>query len=530
MQLNDAQKQAYMTNNQHVLVLAGAGTGKTHTMIHRIHRIVSEESVNPNSILALTFTNAAAFEMEERYMKLSGGGECPAFHTFHAFCYSLMSENIRVRQKVGYDKLPDITDEATIKTIKRNLKTDLSISLSISKLDGDGKNLSMKDKATYDVFHKALQKKLRTLNVISFDMLIDRVCGLFRSNDESIHRYLKKFYYIFIDEFQDTDPLQWEFAKCFKDSNIFIIGDALQAIYGFRGADSSIIKSIADDNGWEVIKLYENYRSTAPIIQFANNISKCNDDSYRVELKAFKSGLDVVEIYENISYQFEDSTLSKIKDYCESYPGSTAVLVRTNKEVSQIRSYLADNGVECSSNDDYSDVRHILKSTFDDDYMFNWLMSSMSQEDHASVRRLLMIDEDTKPKTDDILKLPICPDKIRIKAKKVMDVQDILSSDDFEFCKCEAALKYLGIKGITVLPTGTSPQELAEYLLSELDNVETKSIYVGTVHSSKGLEYDNVCVAGVDGPNFQIRSEEDNNLYYVAVTRAKDHLLVIHGW
>lgn len=530
MNLNEEQKQAYLTDSKKVLVLAGAGTGKTHTMIHRIHRLVSEESVNPNNILALTFTNAAAFEMRERYMKLSDNGECPSFQTFHAFCYWLISEDVRVRQKVGYAKIPDITDDANIKMIKMKLKTDLSIKLSLGQLDGDGSNLSLRDKETYNMFHKAFWRQLKNDNVITFDILITRVCGLFRSNDDCIQRYLKKFYYIFIDEFQDTDPLQWEFAKCFKDSNIFIIGDALQAIYGFRGADSSIIKSIADDVEWETIKLYKNYRSTSQIIEYANQISKKNDDSYRVELKAFRSGLDVQEEYDNIDYQFNDRTLSKIRQFCESYPGSTAVLLRTNKEVSQIRDYLTDNDIEFSSNDEYSEVKHILRSTFDDEYCLNWLMSTMSQEEYASIRRLLTIDENMQPNYHDILNLSICPSRTRVKAKKVMDVYDILSSDDFEFCKCESALKYLNVKGVTVLPPGDSIKDLAEHLIEEIDSIQSKSTYVGTIHSSKGLEYDNVCVAGVNGASFRINSEEDNNLYYVAVTRAKDHLLVIHGW
>lgn len=530
MKLNEEQQQAYSTNSQHVLVLAGAGTGKTHTMINRIHRLVSEERVNPRNILALTFTNAAAFEMKERYKNLSKNVECPAFQTFHAFCYSLISEDFRVRQKIGYFEIPNITDEEFIKNIKMKIKTDLSIKLSIGQLNGDGKNLSLRDKATYDVFHAAFSKQLKRENVITFDMLIKRVCGLFTSNDECIQKYIERFQCIFIDEFQDTDPLQWEFAKCFKDSSIFIIGDALQAIYGFRGADSTIIKSIADDENWEAIKLYRNYRSTIPIIDFANNISKRNNDSYRVELKAFRPGLDVEEFSDFIEYQLSDRVLSKIGEFCDSYPGTTAVLARTNKEVSQIRSYLSENDIECSSNDEYADAKHMLRSTFDEEYFFNWLMSSMSQEEYASVRRLITIDENTNPNFQDILDLSICPQKIRNKAKKVMDLYDILNSDDFEFCKCESALQYLGVKGVTILPEGDSIRELAEYLIDELENVQSKSIYVGTIHSSKGLEYDNVCVVGVGSVNFQLKSEEDNNLYYVAVTRAKDHLLVIHGW
>lgn len=531
MKLNDAQKQAYMTNSQHVLVLAGAGTGKTHTMINRIHRIVSE-GVQPRNILALTFTNAAAFEMRERYKKLSESSDCPAFQTFHAFCYSLISENYRALNEIGYANVPNIVEDVVIKNIKTKVKQELSIGLSKGKLEGDGSNLTIKEKLTYDTYHRALSRQLRKSNVITFDMLIKRVCNLFTTNHECIQRYIKLYQYIFIDEFQDTDPLQWEFAQCFKDSDIFIIGDALQAIYGFRGADSTIIKRIADDADWEVIKLYENYRSTIPIIEYANRISEKNNDAHRVELKAFREGLGVEEIVDFRSDSmcpYHTKTLSSVKDFCEVNFGTVAVLARTNREVSEIRSYLTSQDIECSSNDDFSDSTDILKSIIDAEYFFNWVMASMNREDNLAVNRILTINEVKSPVVQDILDISICPQVVRIKAKRVQDVMDILSADDFAFTRCEDVLKYLNIKGVTVLPDGDTVEELAQYLISEIENVEQKTIYVGTIHSSKGLEYDNVCVLGVDGPSFNLRTEEDNNLYYVAVTRAKTKLLVVHG-
>ncbi|MDE6231922.1 MAG: ATP-dependent helicase [Lachnospiraceae bacterium] len=530
--LNEAQQLAYSTNSKRVLVLAGAGTGKTHTMINRIHRIVSEESVNPQNILALTFTNAAAFEMRERYKNLSDNCECPTFQTFHAFCYSLISDDYRVRREIGYEAIPNIVDESEIKNLKIKVKTELGIKLSLGQLESSGDKLSLRDKSTYDMFHKAFAKQLKRSNIITFDMLINKVCKLFTSNHPTIQRYISKYHYIFIDEFQDTDPLQWEFAQCFKNSDLFIIGDALQSIYGFRGADSSIIKRIADDPDWEVIKLYENYRSTVQIVEYANDISKKNDDAYRVELKAYKQGLQVEEASDfrmNSIQPYEPNTFTTLERFCTSYPGSSAILVRTNKEVQQITDYLEDKQIEYSSNSEFSESKDILKSVIDSDYFLNWLMASMTQEQYVSILRLLAIDENAHPSVDDLLNVTICPPSVKVKAERVYKVMKLLSTDEFPFCKCEAVLEYLRITGITILPDGNSMLELAQYLLSEIDEIESKSLYVGTIHSSKGLEYDNVCVLGVGGPSFKLVTEEDNNLYYVAVTRARNRLLVIHG-
>ena len=132
--LNAGQLEAVNSKSKKILCLAGAGTGKTHTMIERISRIASEE--NPESILALTFTNAAAFEMKERYIKRNPGKRVPEFRTFHGFCYSVICRNSSVRTKLGYSTIPSICTEAQVKQIETRARLELNIKLSSIKLSG----------------------------------------------------------------------------------------------------------------------------------------------------------------------------------------------------------------------------------------------------------------------------------------------------------------------------------------------------------------------------------------------------------
>ena len=213
--MNDQQLEAVMSSASKILVLAGAGTGKTYVMINRIKRLV-DEGADPVSILALTFTNAAAFEMKERYHKFQEDKSkgCPEFKTFHAFCYSLLVKDIAVRKALGYSTIPSIVDESTMKRTIKEVKQQCNITLSDKQLEHPDTVPNSK-KFEYEMFHKAMKQRLLKDSIITFDMLADSVCSLFIKNDPLIQTYIDQYKYIFIDEFQDTDPLQWKFAQCF---------------------------------------------------------------------------------------------------------------------------------------------------------------------------------------------------------------------------------------------------------------------------------------------------------------------------
>lgn len=228
--LNTEQQQVVDSTAEKILVLAGAGTGKTHCMLARIQKLV-ESGVSPSEILVLTFTNAAAYNMAERFKPTESGGLqklSPEFKTFHAFCYGLITSDPDVRTMLGYSKVPSIILDTELQSIRKAVKTKYNVKLSDSKLNGTGVCLSRNEKFQYDLFRKCLRNELLQQNKITFDIICYEVCELFVGNHPSVQPYLNQYKYIFVDEFQDTDPKQWRFVQSFKDAKLYVIGDALQ--------------------------------------------------------------------------------------------------------------------------------------------------------------------------------------------------------------------------------------------------------------------------------------------------------------
>ena len=316
MSLNEQQQAVVSSNARRILCLAGAGTGKTYTMIARIRRLVAD-GVDPRSILVLTFTNAAAFEMEQRY---SGSKMRPAatpkFGTFHSFCYGLISQDKFIRTLLGYSEIPSVATEAETKHIRNEAAMHLGYKLSEA----------VKDDKKRSALYAAADRIMKQRNLVTFDKMCYDICSLFVHNNGAIKRYKDQYKYVFVDEQQDTDPKQQDFVMSFDESNIMVVGDALQAIYSFRGADSSIIKSLSVNPEWEVHKLSENYRSTVEICEFANSMSTYADNSYRVAIHSDRHGADVVVI-DNYTHN------EQFRDMVKRIEPNTAILCRSNAEI-----------------------------------------------------------------------------------------------------------------------------------------------------------------------------------------------------
>ena len=191
--LNQAQHNVVYSDSSRLLCMAGAGTGKTHTMITRILRLV-DEGVNPNSILCLTFTNAAASEMESRYILNSDTLVRPYFGTFHAFCYWIMGNNFTVCNKLGYENLPKIIDE-----YQESMLLEKAKMLSSVKIPKYAYSIRYKpkpkEKFEYQVFQKTVDKLLKGEGLITFDRLCYHVCELFEKKDPSVIQYFNQFKY-----------------------------------------------------------------------------------------------------------------------------------------------------------------------------------------------------------------------------------------------------------------------------------------------------------------------------------------------
>lgn len=531
MGLNPQQEKAVMSNDKRIVCMAGAGSGKTFCLIERVSRLINQ-GVKPNEILALTFTRAAALEMRERYISKHPGSIPPDFRTFHSYCYHLISTDANVRAKLGYTNIPAVAESSDAKKVVSQAKLQVNCKLSQKKLD-DPTLMTPKEVYEYKTYQKALMRLMKAENIITFDMLCKGVCDLFADNDPSIIIYKKQLKYIIVDEFQDTDPTQFRFVNSFEDSSIFLVGDVLQSIYSFRGASSDIMKQLIDDPKWTVIKLYKNYRSCKEVCDYANRNTRYAPEKYRITLDPEKEeeGTVLLDHFEQEDYElFTEATLEDIVvDVCDRRKyGNVALLARSNKEVEELKGYLKGENIEFVNHNRNEDAVRFLKASGDNEYFMAWVTSQLNSEQYARYVRLHTIEQpendikDFYTKFSNILRIKYIMDTvsmIRVKfvdksltnVLKVNEIMNLLGLDNVE---CDLSINDYTIK------------ELYDYLI-ELINEETKSdVYVGTIHSVKGLEYDSVILVGVDGKTFPLMNEDNNNLFYVGITRAKDWLKV----
>lgn len=522
--LNAEQRSAVESTAPQILCVAGAGTGKTYCMISRINKLVNIDKVNPQSILALTFTNAAAFEMEGRFTKYNP--DCttrPQFRTFHSFCYHLLSIDYSVLNALRYTQVPNIIDDAGFKQLQEGVRLRLGIKTSCRKLANANLCKDAKELADYKVFNTAVASKLIRDNVITFDLLCSEVCKLFVIDAPCIIKYKNQFKYVFVDEFQDTDRCQYDFLMSFTDSYKFVVGDPLQALYGFRGADSSLIKQLITDPAWAVIKLHQNYRSTQQICDFANAIDTGIDRRFRVNLESGtqKQG---DEVFEKRDFGLDSIIRSKL----DTLPGSTAILCRTNSEVVTMCKWLDDSNIPYATKDNDKISVNIWRSVNDNQYFMQWLASLLTSERYCDYIRYFDMRGKTREVTDEVIaefRTRYNNFIISSYADKVYRIREVLNSAAVWADKLSAILAELALEcpedAIAVIPDDSA-------VLNYLDNLTkaNSSLYVGTIHSVKGLEYDNVIVCGVGSYSFRLDCEEEWNVYYVAVTRARNNLII----
>lgn len=532
MELNAQQLEAVNSNNRTILCLAGAGSGKTKTLISRVIRLVND-GVDPTRILALTFTNAAAFEMRERYkvapgIDLSKG--VPEFRTFHSFCYSLIIKDAGVRNRIGYSKIPEVCDDAKFKEIKQTVKMQLGIKLSDADLDGDSRYLNREQKDQKALYTKALVKAIRDENVITFDIMCYNVCELFEKKDPCIEKYRQKYQHLLVDETQDCDPRQFRFIASFPETtNFFLCGDILQNVYQFRNCTNAFIKQLAKDPSWTVIKLYKNYRSTTNICEFANKFSRYSSDEFRIEMKGQRDGEDPEVIYGSWTDYDNPVCPNHLKilvDRLKDSKTESAIICRSNREVAAVKNALTSAGIEFSSKSKSTDTLDIIQSALSNDYMLEWLATKLEGKDYGDYIRLSSQVEN--PDIRWFLDVYGNREKIKKAAEKIIEIRNITASEFSPKDKFELITKILRIKTKCHFDgdDNTTNKQVVEMIKNQVQEMTECTLYCGTIHSVKGLEYDTVYVMGVNDKLFQLGTEEMDNLYYVAITRPKQKLVV----
>ena len=302
-ELNDKQYEAVVNTKGPCLVIAGAGSGKTKVLTHKIAYIMQEENAKPWDILAITFTNKAANEMKERIANLVGDNVKDMWvGTFHSICVRILRRFI---DRIGFDTSFIIFDTSDQKTLIKNCLKDLAIDdklfneRSVQSEISNAKNDMLEPfqytaKAMGDyrrekiaTVYELYQKRLKENNAIDFDDIINYTIKILMENPDVLEYYSNKFKYVLVDEYQDTNKAQFTLITLLasKNGNITVVGDNDQGIYSFRGADiSNILNFEKDFPGTKIIKLEQNYRCTGNILEAANAVIKNNEVKYAKKL------------------------------------------------------------------------------------------------------------------------------------------------------------------------------------------------------------------------------------------------------
>ena len=359
--MNDRQAEAVQTTEGPLLIMAGAGSGKTRVLTHRIAYLIDEKLVNPWNILAITFTNKAAREMKERAFSLNPATEDCLIATFHSMCVRILR---READHIGYNRNFTIVDPGEQRTLmKRILKTlnldpkkwnERAILGTISNAKND-----LIDEVAYaslagDMYteivakcYEMYQKELRQSEAMDFDDLIMLTLRLFDKNPDVLTYYQQRYQYIHVDEYQDTNHAQYQLVKLLASrfKNICVVGDADQSIYGWRGADmQNILDFEKDYPEAKVVLLEENYRSTKTILQAANDVIKNNRNRRPKNLWTQNADGENIVYYRANDEQdealFVAKTIDELSSTSDYVYRDFAVLYRTNAQSRNIEEAL----------------------------------------------------------------------------------------------------------------------------------------------------------------------------------------------
>lgn len=589
-QLNSEQLKAVNHIDGPMLVLAGAGSGKTKVLTNRIARLI-EEGVSPSNILAITFTNKAAKEMKDRITRLVG---VTAYNiqisTFHSLGLRILKENYSL---LGYDKNFTIIDSDDVLTIIKKIMKELNLSKDyynpreIKNKISSAKNaiMSVEDFSKVEFDHKVVEvykiytKKLKQGNSVDFDDLLILPIKLFKTYPNVLEEYQDRYKYILIDEYQDTNEAQYTFSKILasKYRNIFVVGDNDQAIYAFRGANyKNILNFEKDYPEAKSVVLEENYRSTKTILNAANDVIKNNKERKSKNLWSNKPVGDKIT-YKLVGTEKEEASFvaDEIKSLLEQgvKEEDIAVLYRTNAQSRVVEEYMLKKNIKyrvvgsfyfynrkeikdllcylrliSNHKDDVSLLRIINtpkrgigEKTIDNLTTLAVEQSSSIYEAITSGKELAfknLIEELTEESKT--LSLTELVEAILEKSgiKKELSSSKLLED--------EIRLENLNeFKGVTKSYEEEQGSATLEDFLDEISLVSdlaehqdgSNRVSLMTVHSVKGLEYDYVFIVGMEEGIFphynaindgsQSAIEEERRLCYVAITRAKKKLYIL---
>jgi DNA helicase-2/ATP-dependent DNA helicase PcrA len=606
--LNKEQKEAVLHNEGPLLILAGAGSGKTRVLTHRIAYLIGEHGVFPSNILAITFTNKAAREMRERIDSLIGEMSNDMWvGTFHSVCIRILRRDI---EKLGYDRSFVIYDTQDQQVVIKECLKELNINdknfppKSVLETIGKQKD-ELIDAAHYEKLYASdfrlgkiakiyslYEKKLKSNNALDFDDIIMNTVKLFDQFPEVLEFYQRKFRYILVDEYQDTNTAQYTLVQKLSQvhKNLCVVGDDDQSIYGWRGANiRNILDFEKDFKGCKTVKLEQNYRSTQNILDAANNVISNNTGRKCKSLWTENKGGSKIVVCENEN-EHEEALYTarevqrligeedrKYKDF--------AVLYRINAQSRVLEEMFMREGLpyKIIGGQKFYDRKEIKD-------IIAYLRLIQNPADNVSLKRVINVPKrgigDTTVDAAESLAIERglaiftiisnageCPSLKRAAQKldsfsmminkfrtmkessSISELLDIVIEDtgiirEYESeDTVESQSRIENIKEFKSVALEFEKQNgensLDEFLsgislVSDIDNLEEEQDYVVlmTMHSAKGLEFPVVFIPGMEEgvfPGYRAMTEgpdqleEERRLCYVGITRAREKLYLLNA-
>ncbi len=592
--LNEWQLEAVKTTNGPLLILAGAGSGKTRVLTYRVAYLINEENIDPYNVLAITFTNKAAKEMKDRIIGILGFKALGIqISTFHSLGVLIIKDNY---EKAGYKNNFTILDSDDSLTLIKKILKELNLDPKMynpkairNQISGTKNQLltskeyekyAMTDfeKVVFKVYQK-YEDKLLVNNSLDFDDLLMLPIKIFRKYPEVLKHYQERFKYILIDEYQDTNEAQYTFVKMLsaKYRNICVVGDNDQSIYSFRGANyHNILNFEKDYPNCKVIMLEKNYRSTKTILNAANDVIKNNKERKEKNLWTDNELGNKIKYHRALDEKDEAFyVLQEIKKLIDQgiKLNDIAVLYRTNaqsrnieeallresipyrvigsfyfynrKEIKDLISYLK---VIYNSNDDISLLRIINvpkrgigdktiqnlteKANSLNTSLFEAIDSGKELLFKQTINELKEISE--KSSLTELIDQILNKSGIKNELENEKSIEADIRLENLEEFKT-ITRNYEENKGIASLDEFLN--EIS--LVSDVEEYRNRDdvITLMTIHSAKGLEFNNVFLIGMEEGIFPHQAaffdnnelEEERRLCYVAITRAKEKLYIVNA-
>ncbi len=588
--LNESQKEAVSHIDGPMLILAGAGSGKTKTITTRLAYMIGEVGIPAINTLTLTFTNKAANVMKNRALDLLNSNENPLLCTFHKF--GLLFLKLHIERLGRKNNFIIIDNDDSKKILKELINDDKTSPHQILQFISHFKNES---KSVQDVFndlellkdneikHQTLQKiaiyyqnyqeYLLKHNFVDFDDLL-LLTNTLLENDQNFAKEQSSFYrYITVDEYQDTNALQYKILKnlCCVHENICVVGDDDQSIYSWRGAKiENILNFQSEFSNVKLVKLEQNYRSVGMILKAANNLISHNKKRLGKTLLCTKDEGEDVQILNSDNEKIESALVAKkIKELLNTgvYAGEIAVLFRINALSRSIEEafmkekipYKLLSGMRFYERLEIKDLICYLRILINpnDDLSFKRIINRPKRsigekalqnlEDYAQKRKISLFEalcesdggvgifslkkaqNEAKKFMQNIYKLREYSDL----KKMIENFEELFALKEFYALQEDGDERVLNIdefyasikEKIKEEPQTTLEDILSEIsLLSDQDGIEGECVYLMSVHASKGLEFDHVFIVGLEEGFFPLNEsdiEEERRLAYVAITRAK---------